>query len=482
MASPGPRFRIKTRHYDATKWCSENRKSGPKLSDLPVELMNMICDFLVEPDDPDNPFPETEDMSAFRLTSRAINQKTYDSFAKVFFGCCSIDMGWRGLQRLAGISQTPELARNVRHVYLKQQRRKHLETDVSASDYLSEARIRRARLELEKDDFLGRSGADTLALGSAFTRLPNLNQVDIWLSRVDARPPLRDRLGLLEPRTSTHMFAILTAALDHAGIKLRVLEMHNPDSRPTNIEPISIRALNMPRDTMTCFSQLSELSFFLETRDQTVEQLKYWYRFTANFISNSSQLRKLELKFRDNWEDTAKVFSSIAAYVKLPRLEHLSFFYMQCSGKDLQTFLDNHTKLQSLSLDSLRITGETTFADVLGSMQSLQTKLSTFKCRQIAQEGKRLYFRTLGDVKTYRPHPERTITRTSIMWARPHDFEIVASPLKYEGSAEWWHFGGVQHQIGLLKDDLVVSSLSCEPGEDDEDSPEFYLWSYMPQD
>ncbi|KAF1978381.1 hypothetical protein BU23DRAFT_549823 [Bimuria novae-zelandiae CBS 107.79] len=75
MAFRGRCFRCKKPGHTVTQFPSKKRSKGPKLSDLPVELLEMICGFLVHP-------PGYKDISymfrtmALRLTCRTINQKT----------------------------------------------------------------------------------------------------------------------------------------------------------------------------------------------------------------------------------------------------------------------------------------------------------------------------------------------------------------------------------------------------------------------
>lgn len=194
----------------------------------------------------------------------------------------------------------------------------------------------------------------------------------------------------------------------------------------------------------------------------------HWQYHLADFLGACYDLRCLKLSFRNDWKDTEAIFKHVAERVAFPDLADLTLTYIRCSGADLRLFLDNHRVLKKLSLRDLDITGNVPFRDVLTHVGTELDKLTSFKCRQIAENSFRLYFPNLGDMN-------HDTNPTS--WLRMEDetdfFDdfVYVRYSKYEGSAEPWE--GVTSKIVELANDVSRTTLSYHPEMDFG----FYRWS-----
>lgn len=87
--------------------------------------------------------------------------------------------------------------------------------------------------------------------------------------------------------------------------------------------------------------------------------------------------------------------------MRLPHIEQLALALIECNGKDLQMFLANHPKLQSLDIESVHIielahaTGETFFADIPETIRNTHKGLRFFRCHQIAHNEYKYILRRL---------------------------------------------------------------------------------------
>lgn len=129
------------------------------------------------------------------------------------------------------------------------------------------------------------------------------------------------------------------------------------------------------------------------------------------------------------------VFEHISRKVNLPHLSQLAIGHIRCKGEHLNTFLRNHRGVRTLRLENLDITGSVAFADTLESLQHPDHHLlEDFTFRQIAQNTRRLYLHSLGDIEeqsspTYLGHLDKEHADFF------DDFRAVVGPFKYMGSA-----------------------------------------------
>lgn len=134
----------------------------------------------------------------------------------------------------------------------------------------------------------------------------------------------------------------------------------------------------------------------------------------------------------------------------LPHLEDLTLDGLRCAGADLSLFLNNHNRLKKLELRNLDITGSKSFASILVELKSCN-KLTTFRCHQVAQNGFRTSFQTLGEmgIKSY-DFGEFTQGR--------HEFKdfLWVDVFRYSAVAEEWE--GVHRKLGHLSSDVIVTN------------------------
>ena len=139
--------------------------------------------------------------------------------------------------------------------------------------------------------------------------------------------------------------------------------------------------------------------------------------------------------------------------VTLPLLEDLWIDGFECVGEDLQTFLKNHSQLQSLKLYNLDIAGSDSFSEVLTTLGRYHDRLEDAEFHQIAQSSLRIVFRSMGEIQASEVKCRECHVRG---YSCPHiDWMIVTWPDRHRATIEKWE--GIQHKLSLLRDDFEVT-------------------------
>lgn len=141
----------------------------------------------------------------------------------------------------------------------------------------------------------------------------------------------------------------------------------------------------------------------------------------------------------------------------LPYLEDLTLDGLRCAGADLSLFLNNNNRLKQLVLRNLDITGSKSFASILVELKSFK-KLTTFRCHQVAQNGFRTSFQTLGEI-------EISSYDFGFTQEEPEfkDF-LWVNAFCYSAVAEEWE--GVHRKLGHLSSDVIVTNRTHKPDFD----------------
>jgi hypothetical protein len=139
----------------------------------------------------------------------------------------------------------------------------------------------------------------------------------------------------------------------------------------------------------------------------------------------------------------------------LPSLEDLTLDGLRCAGADLGLFLNNNnSRLKQLDLRNLDITGSKSFASILVELKSC-SKLTKFHCRQVAQNGFRTSFQTLGKIEIsscdFRFREEEPEFK-NFLWVNVFSYSAVAE--------EW---EGVHRKLGHLSRDVIVTNRTHKP-------------------
>jgi hypothetical protein len=158
--------------------------------------------------------------------------------------------------------------------------------------------------------------------------------------------------------------------------------------------------------------------------------------------------------FDKEWKDSAAIFAAVSTKVVLPNLINLVFDGIRLTGQDLQHFLKKHSRLQLLGLKNMDIMGPVSFADILGELENFDG-LNHFDCSQIAQNGFRTAFRTLGKIEFESNQYRYELDDLEFF----KDFEWIHVS-RYTAVAEEWE--GVHRKLGDLSLDLVDTHLSHE--------------------
>ncbi|KJY00402.1 hypothetical protein TI39_contig331g00008 [Zymoseptoria brevis] len=292
--------------------------------------------------------------------------------------------------------------------------------------------VRCAYLEQDDKEFINRSGTAGIVLAAAFELLPNLQEVCITCDkdREDQRHT---------DFSATSAFSVISACLPFAAGKLQKLEFQWYLAGSS--QGVSLQALCLPRQVLACFSATDPGK---------------WKASASNFLANCPQLRELCLGFGEGWEETSIVFHHIAKKAVFQNLRTFKLEFLRCQGEDLLLFLGNHQYLHSLSLNDLDFTGTVAFKEILDHLQHRHRSLKSFRCRQIAQNGFRLFFEMYGPVECQESGKISMLSREDPDFYG--DFLDVVGPFKYAGDAVEWE--GVQDKIGVLKDDVRVSDRS----------------------
>lgn len=186
-------------------------KDGPRnLATLPPELLRVIALYL----------PEV-DLCIFRKTCRNANLGVLGEFGCKFFGKRGFEMlneqalealqGLRGLQGLVKLSEHPAFAKSVKHVVFN-----HGINFIKAWD---------------AEEGSKPAGHDRALLAKAFSKLPNIKQLDCRVRRDlehDRGPPPEvthlDKRDM-EDKLMNHYFSVVLSALTDARIPPRSVEL-----------------------------------------------------------------------------------------------------------------------------------------------------------------------------------------------------------------------------------------------------------------
>lgn len=221
-------------HKKGHKASGCTRNPAASLAELPVELLNQICEHIIFPND-DRTVSYASRMFGLRLTCRKINAKTLDLFASQAFGSILVRNCFEGFQRLRNISKIRALARGVRrlalchsegikigeHEYLRAKIRARAGESSSRENGEPTVRLRQAERESNNLTFFESSTSDGVLLADALSRLRNLENVLIIPPEAAQSAlrsaPLRRIRGSIYP-SATHTFSMLLACFNFAGI------------------------------------------------------------------------------------------------------------------------------------------------------------------------------------------------------------------------------------------------------------------------
>jgi hypothetical protein len=459
------------------------------LAQLPVELLNQICTHLVYPLETNLVYemPCPWQMMDLRLACQQINAKTFDFFSRVAFRTVRVQQTYNSLKKINKIAQHVHFASRIERLFLslyegKMSNEKYnkIQTQLSDESISGSKRreltalVRHAHREQTDAAFMETSTADGIMLTMAMQKMPNLRTIMI-ISGDDREDewPIRRAQSSTTP-TTTHLFSTILSSLAFSEVKPHQLLVPHFGYGYQN-QGVSLQALFMPRELLSCVSELRCLEITLETDDTSYKSMlpfhlyhssntgpdtpligfvdpDTWPFYASTFISHMPLLGKLNLGFMDKqWKDSIIIFGTIASKVVLPHLKDLTLDGLRCVGADLGLFFTNHNCLQNLTLRNLDITGATSFSDILSQLQQQQVKLINFECDQIAQNGLRTRFATFGYVTFDCEHHYRFKDDLEFFM----DFTLVHISF-YHAVAEQWE--GVQRKLGQLSRDVIVTT------------------------
>jgi len=272
-----------TSTHNSRSAAKDDAKSGAKLADLPVELIEIICDELVFPHD-DRYVPFHHELLPLRLTSRGFRAKTQDFFVKHAFRRWVVRNTYHGFQKLLELSKVPYIAAGMqtlvlfRHDGMEVQDYEELQGDVRSAGLSTrqqrskKAKIRRAEQQQDHLTFFETSAMDGMMLANALVNLKNVRDIIAIQSNVDdRRMPLRKQYdrGLA---STTHMFSMLMAALTYSGTRISRLDYSTHYT--SSPEGIDIQALCMPHSVLLSLANLEHLELALQTTSRGYKSTK----------------------------------------------------------------------------------------------------------------------------------------------------------------------------------------------------------------
>lgn len=256
------------------KACPLKQSSKANLADLPVELLEMICDSLL---DVGYGIKVACLMWSLRLVCRKINTKLYDYYGRKAFSSLNLHITFPRLQRMMGISQSP-FAPRVERLYIFEydqvcESKKDYDQALATITSLESTRKSRKqaerliwRADREQDDkaFVERSGALGISLTLSFAMMSNLRKIVIGSTESNRVSLRRVTTGVGE--STTHILSHVIASLAHAGLKPYEIDVGGFFGFDTE-DAVSLQALSVPPSVLGCLSELRRLHLELETKD-----------------------------------------------------------------------------------------------------------------------------------------------------------------------------------------------------------------------
>ncbi|KAK4953984.1 hypothetical protein LTR10_008588 [Elasticomyces elasticus] len=445
--------------------CSMPKRSSPiNLANLPTEMLELIAKHLVNA----KTRSSTTSAMSMRLTCRTICQKTDDYFCKVAFQHLTVGLTYASLQRLRAISQCSKLATRVQSVTISTRGKACDSYDmyelyredtlparagILSQEERTEAVSMVVHTHFEQEDkaFVECSALDGILFTLAFREMPNLFKLVFPSSLVGHDASVR-RVKTGKGESTTHVWLMVLASLAYAGSKPKQFEFATGGC--SSCEGIDVQALSIPPDIAECIHGLTHLNLWLQTSGGHYKNPIIWEYNLARLLASTQQLSVLKLGFRKDFAQTSAIFANVVKQVRLPRLKTLHLNHMRCDAADMRMLLHNHTELYDLALTRLDLTGPVTFSDILFVLECEHGRLTQFECTNIAQDGFRLHFETLGELSLSEEWASRRPAEQADRELL-NSFVRVSGPSPHCGKAEEWE--GVQYKIGMLREDLRVA-------------------------
>lgn len=162
------------------------------------------------------------------------------------------------------------------------------------------------------------------------------------------------------------------------------------------------------------------------------------------------------------------MFDRVAADVRLSHLSDLTLDSFECGGNSLPRFLRNHSQITRLTLANLNITAETTFQDVIHTLENELKSLTHVSFRQIAQANRRTVFATLGDVEASDPFAFLLEEDEEDEYDFFPDFVRVEGPFRHQATIEEWEV--IRQRLNMLREDVQVLNRTYLPRHKLEES------------
>lgn len=402
-----------------------NRAPSP-LEELPAEILQEIASELMwpsklYPEKDNNGFPNevlfASDLFPLRLTCRSVCYKIDSLFARAFHDL-TVNTSSAKLNTMVQISVHPKFALAVQKIgdvtgmleynnhgyhairdhYTKMVREGKIDSDLAQTRADQIRKSDQLGMELS---YMERSGTLTAWLVPIFTRLPNLHSLNLeslgWRS-------FRSDAPYGQPSLS-HRASAYMAAIAMSGCALKTLCIRGGQ---LNGDP-GVAVQDLPTMYPYSFRNVREFQITLSTQDKSYRGPgDVWASLPSRFLCAMPLLETLHLEF-DHWEDTEQIMAHLAEDAFFFKLRQLHLGGVRCQAIDLVRFLGEHaSSVKSLTLRDMDVFKRDTFTispitEVLEKLKSFPV-LAKLQCFQIAADGFRVAYPTLGNISTTRCH------------------------------------------------------------------------------
>ena len=393
-----------------------------RLTDIPEELIDNICQYLA-----------AEDVSRFRLTCTNIRDKSYHAWATSSFQQMEFMITRNSLQHLIDFSKHKKFGPCIRElrIHTVAISRRGL-VDISIEPFRAHQAARRLQelqeqpFELNKDELielkkerdkikrsrrraynrlshdqntLRKQSIDVSMLVEAMRNLPNLEVIMVYgdsdASSAWGAKEIRKMTGIYPPlapnlpqmrrwwiaetgafnKTDAHVFATVLSAIATSGVKLRELCIRSPVAMPSRLPatPNDRSRSFIPRQTFSeahiellksAFSQLKALHLTATSWKDDPGKLMWITRL----LSTCPDLESFCLTAPHN---SAQFISRISQFQLFPKIRVLGFTKIFFSSNHLINLLINHAStLERFRLQESKME-EGSYINILGALQSL---------------------------------------------------------------------------------------------------------------
>lgn len=345
---------------------------------------------------------EDHDLHAFRLVSREVNKKTFNTFGDVSFGTVRTDFTPPSIQRLQRLSAQNQIIPHIETLLVK--------------------------------DTRGALGHDSLSNWSSTTSAlaappsPTYTKLCQILSRFKSCRSFRiedncpgSYLASFEPRrcNSSDAIAMVLAAIAQSGLRTKSFSIELSPRGEGKLDMSRLDAtLYKKHEFRYAWTHLQQLSLVFTIEFDAFD----WIR---NLITHATNLKTLRLGLDDQESET--FFTHLAKEGGLPKIEKLELQSSKISKETLLTLLQHfHLSLRYLTLNEIHLESGIWSAALL-EMRHAVSRVQKFSASSLTDSGGLVLFPTLLH------HNEVLGTETRVLELVDEETESAGAAIRYGG-------------------------------------------------